>query len=130
MSRSGTGEGAGARCSWALVGARVVAMLLKAPVHTYRWTLKPFLGWNCRHLPTCSEYALEAIDRNGAWRGFWLMTSRLCRCHHWGSAGFDPVPDIREERHALAPWRYGRWTGRHMTQHWEAPASEVGRQSR
>ena len=43
--------------------------LLKAPIHLYRWTLKPYVGWNCRHLPTCSEYALEAIDKNGAWRG-------------------------------------------------------------
>jgi putative membrane protein insertion efficiency factor len=103
------------------------AMLLKAPVHIYRWTLKPFLGWHCRHLPTCSEYALEAIDRNGAWRGFWLMASRLCRCHPWGSAGFDPVPDIRGMRHPLAPWRYGRWTGRHMVMHWQAPAPDMGR---
>ncbi len=43
--------------------------LIKAPIHLYRWTLKPYVGWNCRHLPTCSEYALEAIDKNGAWRG-------------------------------------------------------------
>ena len=92
---------------------------LKLPIHIYRWTLKPFVGWHCRHLPTCSEYALEAIDRNGPWRGFWLTTSRLCRCHRFGTAGVDPVPNIREERHPLAPWRYGRWTGRHMTQHWK-----------
>lgn len=94
------------------------AAALKLPIHLYRWTLKPFVGWNCRHLPTCSEYALEAIDKNGAWRGFWLMVSRLSRCHRFGTAGFDPVPDIRNERHPFAPWRYGRWTGRHMTQHW------------
>ena len=43
--------------------------IAKAPVHAYRWTLKPLIGWECRHLPSCSEYALEAIDRNGAWRG-------------------------------------------------------------
>lgn len=83
--------------------------LLKAPIHLYRWTLKPITGWECRHLPTCSAYGLEAIDRNGAWRGFWLTTSRVCRCHPWGTSGYDPVPDIRAERHPLAPWRYGRW---------------------
>jgi uncharacterized protein len=89
---------------------RIVARtLLKAPVHAYRWTLKPLVGWECRHLPTCSEYALGAIDVNGAWRGLWLGISRICRCHPWGSSGFDPVPDIRDNHHALAPWRYGRW---------------------
>jgi putative membrane protein insertion efficiency factor len=86
--------------------------ILKAPIHAYRWTLKPLIGMECRHLPTCSEYALEAIDRNGPWRGFWLMLSRLSRCHPWGSHGYDPVPDIAGERHPLAPWRYGRWSWR------------------
>jgi putative membrane protein insertion efficiency factor len=83
--------------------------IAKAPVHLYRWTLKPFVGWECRHLPTCSEYALDAIDRNGAWRGFWLMLARVCRCHPWGTHGLDPAPDIAHEHHMLAPWRYGRW---------------------
>lgn len=88
--------------------------LLKLPIHAYRWTLKPLVGWDCRHLPTCSEYALQAIDLNGAWRGGWLTASRLCRCHPWGTHGFDPVPDIRDQRHRLAPWRYGRWSGVHL----------------
>jgi uncharacterized protein len=85
------------------------AVMLKAPVHVYRWTLKPLIGMDCRHLPTCSEYALAAIDLNGAWRGFWLTLSRLCRCNPWGTFGFDPAPDIGREKHTLAPWRYGRW---------------------
>ncbi|MFZ0849967.1 MAG: membrane protein insertion efficiency factor YidD [Hyphomicrobiaceae bacterium] len=79
------------------------------PIHLYRWTLKPLLGHDCRHLPTCSEYALEAIDRNGAWRGGWLAAARICRCHPWGTHGFDPVPDLRHRRHGWAPWRYGVW---------------------
>ena len=41
----------------------IIATLLKAPIHLYRWTLKPYVGWQCRHLPTCSEYALEAVDK-------------------------------------------------------------------
>lgn len=90
-------------------GSRLARAGLSAPIHLYRWTLKPFVGWECRHLPTCSEYGLEAIARNGAWRGGWLTLSRLCRCHPWGTSGYDPVPDIRGERHGLAPWRYGRW---------------------
>jgi uncharacterized protein len=88
---------------------QAAAWVLKSPVHVYRWTLKPLIGMECRHLPTCSEYALAAIDLNGAWRGFWLMVARLCRCNPWGTAGFDPAPDIRREQHPLAPWRYGRW---------------------
>ena len=95
--------------------ATLAALLLKAPIHIYQWTLRPWLGWPCRHLPTCSDYALEAIDRNGAWRGFWLTTSRLCRCHPWGTHGHDPVPDLGGVRHPLlAAFRYGRWTGRHL----------------
>lgn len=88
---------------------RAAQAIVKAPVHAYRWTVKPWLGWECRHLPTCSEYALEAIDLNGAWRGGWLTLARLCRCQPWGSSGYDPVPDIRQAKHPLAPWRYGRW---------------------
>jgi uncharacterized protein len=89
-------------CQW------VAALVLKAPIHAYRWTLKPLMGMECRHLPTCSAYALACIDLNGPWRGFWLTLSRICRCNPWGSAGFDPPPDLRGERELL-PWRYGRW---------------------
>ena len=78
-------------------------------IRIYRYTLSPLVGFHCRHLPTCSEYALEAIDKNGAWRGLWLTVSRLSRCHPYGTRGHDPVPDLSTERHAFAPWRYGRW---------------------
>ena len=91
--------------------ARVAKTLAKLPIHAYRFTLRPLVGWRCRHLPTCSEYALEAIERNGAWRGGWLALSRVLRCHPWGTHGFDPVPDITGLRHPLTPWRYGRWRG-------------------
>ncbi|MDO9382863.1 MAG: membrane protein insertion efficiency factor YidD [Hyphomicrobiaceae bacterium] len=93
----------------------LAAALLKLPIHAYRWTLKPLIGMECRHLPTCSEYSLQAIDRNGPWRGSWLMLSRVCRCHPYGSSGYDPAPDIRNDHHPFAPWRYGRWTGRHIS---------------
>lgn len=86
-------------------------MLIKAPIHVYRYTLKAFVGHGCRHWPSCSAYALEAIDTNGAWRGFWLMLSRLKRCGPGGTSGVDLVPDIRCDHHPLAPWRYGRWRG-------------------
>ena len=93
----------------AIVG-KLARMVLKGPILLYRYTLSPLVGWKCRHLPTCSEYALEAIDRNGAWKGGWLTLARLLRCHPWGSSGLDPVPDLSQERHPWwAPWRYGRW---------------------
>jgi uncharacterized protein len=97
--------------------SRLAALILKAPIHAYRWTLRPWLGWPCRHLPTCSDYALEAIDKNGPWRGFWLTVSRLSRCRPGGTAGFDPVPDTRGLHHPWLPWRHGRWSGRHMQSH-------------
>jgi len=46
----------------------------------------------CRFVPSCSTYALEALEEHGAARGAWLATRRLCRCHPWGGQGFDPVP--------------------------------------
>jgi uncharacterized protein len=92
-------------------GARVAKAIMIAPITAYRWTIAPLLGVNCRHLPSCSDYAQEAIDKNGAWKGGWLTLARLCRCHPWGSHGYDPVPDVSAAHHPLAPWRYGSWRG-------------------
>jgi putative membrane protein insertion efficiency factor len=91
------------------LGQQVAKAVLLAPIMAYRYTLSALVGAHCRHLPTCSDYAREAIDKNGAWKGGWLTLARLCRCHPWGSQGFDPVPDLSGERHPFAPWRYGRW---------------------
>ena len=85
---------------------RIIASL---PIHAYRWTLKPLIGAECRHLPTCSAYALDAISINGVWRGYWLAAARIWRCRPGGSDGYDPAPDIRHEAHTFAPWRYGLW---------------------
>lgn len=87
----------------------VLKAVAKAPIHAYRWTLKAFFGWHCRHMPTCSEFGLEAIERNGPWRGWWQTLGRLSRCHPWGTSGYDPVEDLTGTRHPFAPWRYGRW---------------------
>jgi putative membrane protein insertion efficiency factor len=83
--------------------------LVKAPILLYRYTLSAFIGRECRYLPTCSEYALEAIDRHGAWVGAWMALARISRCHPWGASGFDPVPDDTRRPQWWAPWRHGRW---------------------
>ncbi len=62
-----------------------------------RW-LSPLLPPACRYLPTCSDYAQEAVVRHGAVRGSWLAARRLCRCHPWGGHGYDPVPPTGSDR--------------------------------
>jgi len=66
--------------------------LLIFPVRAYQYLLSPFFGHACRFSPTCSQYAVEAIETHGAIRGLWLAIKRLGRCHPWHEGGFDPVP--------------------------------------
>jgi hypothetical protein len=66
--------------------------LLRLLIQFYRWFVSPMLGPNCRFHPTCSAYALEAIDHHGALKGSWLGVRRICRCHPWNPGGYDPVP--------------------------------------
>jgi putative membrane protein insertion efficiency factor len=66
--------------------------LLIALVRGYRFLLSPWLGRQCRFEPTCSAYALEALETHGALRGSWLTTTRLARCHPFCAGGHDPVP--------------------------------------
>lgn len=61
----------------------------------YQAALRPFLGGHCRFTPSCSEYTIVALRRHGAIRGAALAARRLCRCHPFGGAGFDPVPERR-----------------------------------
>jgi uncharacterized protein len=82
----------------------------------YRYTLSPLIGYDCRHLPTCSHYSEEAIGRFGLWAGGWMTLARLCRCHPWGTSGLDFVPGSKPEHaHWFMPWRYGRWRGTNET---------------
>jgi putative membrane protein insertion efficiency factor len=81
-----------------------------AIIRGYQLTLSSLLGRHCRYLPTCSEYADEAIRRHGLWAGGWIGLSRLCRCHPFASAGFDPVPPtLPPDASWHRPWRFGRW---------------------
>ncbi len=75
---------------------RAVAAALIAPIRVYRRFISPMLPPSCRFVPTCSQYAIEAIEVHGPLKGMLLATRRLLRCHPitWlgGSSGFDPVP--------------------------------------
>ncbi len=62
--------------------------LLKA----YRLLISPLYGQVCRYYPSCSQYALDAVDQRGAVRGSWLAARRVARCHPWAAGGYDPVP--------------------------------------
>ena len=68
------------------------AALLALPVRGYRLLLSPWVGHGCRFQPTCSAYALEALETHGAFKGSWLAARRIARCHPWGGSGYDPVP--------------------------------------
>jgi len=74
------------------------------------YTLSPLVGFHCRHLPTCSDYADQAIARYGLWAGGWMTLARLLRCQPWGTAGLDFVPErLPPKAHWFLPWRYARW---------------------
>jgi putative membrane protein insertion efficiency factor len=82
----------------------------RALIAVYRYSLSALVGFDCRHLPTCSSYADEAIDRFGLWAGGWMTLARLCRCHPLGTSGLDFVPSgLPSKSHWYLPWRYGRW---------------------
>jgi putative membrane protein insertion efficiency factor len=66
--------------------------LLLALLRAYQYAIRPLLGANCRFAPSCSDYALEAIERHGVLRGTWLATRRVLRCHPYHPGGYDPVP--------------------------------------
>lgn len=75
---------------------KAIAALLKGLVYAYRYSFSSVVGRYCRFQPTCSAYALEALEKQGPWRGGWLVLKRLSRCHPLsflgGGSGYDPVP--------------------------------------
>ncbi|MFN7834776.1 MAG: membrane protein insertion efficiency factor YidD [Burkholderiaceae bacterium] len=76
-----------------VAGARkAVQQALRHAVRAYQYAISPWLAPSCRFLPTCSDYALVALETHGAAKGSWLALRRVCRCHPWCSGGWDPVP--------------------------------------
>jgi len=93
---------------------KIVRNLVLVMLRGYKWAMSPWLPASCRYVPTCSEYAMEAVERYGALRGGWMALGRLIRCHPFVKGGYDPV--VREAPHAHAicsgpaegPLRVGR----------------------
>jgi hypothetical protein len=73
---------------------RLICFVLRG----YQLILSPLLGPHCRFYPSCSHYAIEAVETHGAARGSWLALRRLLRCHPWHPGGVDPVPPARQTR--------------------------------
>ena len=71
---------------------KLFTTLLILPIRFYRAAISPMFPPACRYVPTCSQYAIEAITKYGPVKGLWLAVKRILRCHPWGGSGFDPVP--------------------------------------
>ena len=68
-----------------------IKSILVSLIRFYQLCISPLLGKNCRYYPTCSQYAIEAIEKKGIVHGLWLAVKRICRCHPWHDGGYDPV---------------------------------------
>ena len=90
---------------------RAVLYLLASPlilaIQLYRLFISPLLGANCRHLPTCSQYAVEALQCHGPLRGGIFALKRISRCHPWATPAFDPVPRADQDGAAGQGRRHG-----------------------
>ncbi len=71
-----------------------LSIALRSLIWIYRYAVSPVIGTRCRFMPTCSEYAEEAIVTHGIARGSYLALRRISRCHPWGDLGYDPVPPV------------------------------------
>ncbi|HPS97546.1 MAG TPA: membrane protein insertion efficiency factor YidD [Bacteroidales bacterium] len=72
--------------------AKILSFLLLLPVWFYRWFISPWTPASCRHVPTCSQYAIDALRLHGPFTGIMISTGRILRCRPGGTHGYDPVP--------------------------------------
>lgn len=72
----------------------IIRAFLLYPIKFYKFFLSPWVGQHCRFYPTCSTYAIEAIQTHGCTQGSWLAVKRLARCHPWCEGGVDPIPNL------------------------------------
>ncbi|MCL2738072.1 MAG: membrane protein insertion efficiency factor YidD [Bacteroidales bacterium] len=71
---------------------RLVLLPLVGLIRFYQYGISPFIAKSCRFIPSCSEYAIEALYKHGPLKGLYLTLRRILRCHPWGGSGYDPVP--------------------------------------
>ncbi|WP_373086878.1 membrane protein insertion efficiency factor YidD [Sneathiella sp.] len=76
-----------------------IKRVLKALIRLYQYVISPYLPSSCRYYPTCSQYAIEALELHGPLMGTWLTLKRLGRCHPFGGQGYDPVPKNHKNCH-------------------------------
>jgi len=74
----------------------ILIRILMVPVYIYKYVISPMTPASCRHIPSCSEYAIEALKIHGPIKGIYLGTRRILKCHPWGTHGYDPVPPKKE----------------------------------
>ncbi len=89
--------------AFATMISRAVAGLLIVLVRAYQLLLSPFLGQTCRYYPSCSAYAVQALQTHGPLKGTWLAGRRLLRCHPWSPGGVDHVPGVPGRDHSPTP---------------------------
>ena len=76
---------------------KILSWIILIPVYIYKYGISPLTPGSCRHYPTCSEYAVQAVKIHGPFKGLWLATKRISKCHPWGTYGNDPVPPKKEK---------------------------------
>jgi putative membrane protein insertion efficiency factor len=88
---------------------KVLSIILSLPVYFYRYFISPFFRPSCRHLPTCSEYMLDALRLHGPVHGFLMGLERILRCRPGGTHGYDPVPLFRIKKYRPIKYIFKKW---------------------
>lgn len=86
-----------------LLASRFLKYCLMGMIRLYSYCISPLIASRCRFYPSCSTFALEALDSHGLLRGSFLTVKRLLRCNPWHPGGFDPVQDVYDDRHQSKP---------------------------